>query len=73
LFFKYFNFIEYDDTTEMFKDLDDLKLDYIALDHVYANFYSKIITQRFYATKFIPRKRSYNVALRGFNPDQSTY
>jgi hypothetical protein len=56
----------------MFKDLDDLKLDYIALDHVYANFYSKIITQRFYATKFIPRKRSYNVALRGFNPDQST-
>lgn len=55
----------------MFKDLDDLKLDYIALDQVYANFYSRILNQRFYTTRFIQRKRSFNVALRGFNPDQS--
>ena len=55
----------------MFKDLDDLKLDYIAMDQVYANFYSKILNERFYTVKFIARKRSFNVALRGFNPDQS--
>ncbi len=55
----------------MFKDLDDLKLDYIAIDQVYANFYSKIINERFYTMRLVPRKRTFNVALRGFNPDQS--
>lgn len=73
LYFKhdFFN-LEYTDFNELFKDLDDLKLDYIILDHIYANFYSKLINERFYVMKFIPRKRSYNVALRGFNPDQVT-
>jgi hypothetical protein len=54
----------------MFKDLDEQKLDYILLDKTYANFYSKLINDKFYVMRQVERKRSFNVLLRGFNQEQ---
>lgn len=54
----------------MFDDLNDLKLDYILLDQIYINFYSRVINERFYVMKRIERKVSYNFILRGFNQEQ---
>ena len=54
----------------MFRDLDEQKLDYILLDKSYANFYSKLINEKFYVMRQVDRKRSFNVLLRGFNQEQ---
>jgi hypothetical protein len=42
------------------------------VDQLYANFYSKLIKERFYVMRHVPRKRSYNIALRGFHDEQVT-
>jgi hypothetical protein len=54
----------------MIRDLDEMKLDYILLDQLYAGFYSRIILERFYVMRLVNRKRSFNILLRGFNTEQ---
>lgn len=60
----------YDFMNDMFRDLDELKLDYILLDQLYVNFYSELINEKFYVMRHVNRKRSFNVILRGFNAEQ---
>lgn len=64
--------VEYDSINDMFRDLDDLKIDYVLLDQIFANFYSKIINEKFYVMRQVSRKKSFNVLLRGFNSEQLT-
>jgi hypothetical protein len=55
----------------MLKDLNELKLDYVLIDEIYANFYSKLINERFYVMRRSSRKRTFNVLLRGFGDEQT--
>ena len=71
IFFAY-KFPEYNSINDMFRDLDEQKVDYILLDKIYANFYSKLINEKFYVMRQVDRKRSFNVLLRGFNAEQLT-
>ena len=66
----HFNPTEYNSIKDMFRDLDEQKVDYILLDKIYANFYSKLINEKFYVMRQVERKRSFNILLRGFNPEQ---
>lgn len=62
--------VEYETLGDMFKDLEDYKLDYVIVDQIYANFYAKIIQEKFSIMRFVNRKRTFNVALRGFHSEQ---
>lgn len=64
--------VEYDNIKDMFRDLDEVKIDYILLDQIFANFYSQLINERFYVMRQVNRKKSYNILLRGFNSEQLT-
>ncbi|RNA05706.1 hypothetical protein BpHYR1_007283 [Brachionus plicatilis] len=62
--------VEYESLGEMFSDLEEQKIDYILLDQVFVNFYSKVINEKFFVTKQVPRQKTYNVLLKGFAQSQ---
>lgn len=62
--------VEYESLEEMFNDLMEQKIDYILLDNVFVNFYSKIINEKFYITRQVHRQKTYNILLRGFTQSQ---
>jgi hypothetical protein len=57
---------------DMFKSLEEQNVDYLLLDQIYANYYADIINEKFYINRFVNRRRTYNVFLRGFNSEQLT-
>ncbi len=54
---------------ELFFDLENLKLDYILVDEMYAKFYARTIENKFHVARNIKRKLAFEVVLRGFNKE----
>ena len=57
---------------DLLNDLDVLKLDFIIIDEIYFNLYSKIIENKFYIRRNVKRTVSFDVLLRGFSREQTS-
>ena len=53
----------------MFTDLNDLKVDYILLDALYAKFYAKMIGQKFHVSRHVHRSAHFGLLMRGFHKE----
>lgn len=61
--------VEYARMSDLFVDLEEMKLDYIVVDEVYAKFYARIIEGKFHVARNVKRRLTFEIVLRGFNKE----